>query len=112
MPIYEFACRHCGNEFEKILSFSAQTMPHCPKCNSQNVERQVGRPAIHFKGSGWYITDSKAKKDSSNGSGAKTTEKSDEKSESTSATTDTNAKSETKSETKSESKSEAKSEPA
>lgn len=110
MPIYEFACQHCGNEFEKILSFSAQTIPHCPKCNSQTVERRVGRPAIHFKGSGWYITDSKAKKDSSNGSSAKTTEKSESADES--ATTDTSAKSETKSETKSESKSEAKSEPA
>lgn len=112
MPIYEFVCQSCGNEFEKILSFSAQTMPHCPKCNSQQVERQVGRPAIHFKGSGWYITDSKASKDSSNGSGAKPADKT----ESASATADTSAKSETKnetkSETKSESKSEAKSEPA
>ena len=109
MPIYEFSCQHCGNEFEKILSFSAQTVPHCPKCNSQQVERRVGRPAIHFKGSGWYITDSKASKDSSNGSNAKTTEKT-EKSESAAATTDTSAKSETKSERKSESKSESKSE--
>jgi putative FmdB family regulatory protein len=106
MPIYEFVCQHCGNEFEKILSFSAQTTPHCPKCNSQNVERRVGRPAIHFKGSGWYITDSKASKDSSNGSSAKTTEKT----ESADSTADTSAKSETKSETKSESKSESKSE--
>jgi len=58
MPIYEFVCGECGHEFEKILSFSAAT-PACVKCGAANVERQVGRPAIHFKGSGWYITDSK-----------------------------------------------------
>jgi len=58
MPIYEFVCGECGHEFEKILSFSATT-PACARCGAANVERQMGRPAIHFKGSGWYITDSK-----------------------------------------------------
>jgi len=58
MPIYEFVCGECGHEFEKILAFSAAT-PACAKCGAANVERQMGRPAIHFKGSGWYITDSK-----------------------------------------------------
>jgi putative FmdB family regulatory protein len=58
MPIYEFVCGECGHEFEKILSFSAAT-PACANCGATNVERQMGRPAIHFKGSGWYITDSK-----------------------------------------------------
>ena len=59
MPIYEFVCGECGYEFEKILSFSATATPTCVNCGAQNVERQMGRPAIHFKGSGWYITDSK-----------------------------------------------------
>lgn len=58
MPIYEFICQECGHEFEKILSFSAAA-PACVNCGAGQVERQMGRPAIHFKGSGWYITDSK-----------------------------------------------------
>jgi len=58
MPIYEFVCGECGYEFEKIQSFSAST-PVCVSCGSDNVERQMGKPAIHFKGSGWYINDSK-----------------------------------------------------
>lgn len=58
MPIYEFVCGECGHEFEKILSFSAGT-PVCASCGADNVERQMGKPAIHFKGSGWYINDSK-----------------------------------------------------
>ncbi len=60
MPIYEFVCQNCGNEFEKIQSFSHTIAPVCPKCQSAEVQRQMSRPAIHFKGSGWYITDSKA----------------------------------------------------
>ncbi len=68
MPIYEFVCQSCANEFEKIQSFSDSSVPACPKCSSNNVERQLGRPAIHFKGSGWYINDSKkATKESANG---------------------------------------------
>ena len=67
MPIYEFICNDCGTEFEKLLSFSATVTPICPTCQGENVKRQMGLPAVHFKGSGWYITDSKkstgAKKD-------------------------------------------------
>ena len=62
MPIYEFACRQCGNEFEKIVSFSAKGAPNCPQCGSDQVERHIGLPALHFKGSGFYINDSKASK--------------------------------------------------
>lgn len=58
MPIYEFVCGECGHEFEKILSFTAST-PVCANCGADNVARQMGKPAIHFKGSGWYINDSK-----------------------------------------------------
>lgn len=68
MPIYEFECTSCGSQFELLRSFSETSAPHCPSCNSEHVERQLGRPAIHFKGSGWYINDSKkASKDSANG---------------------------------------------
>ena len=68
MPIYEFTCESCGNEFEHIQSFSESKMPHCPQCKSGQVRRRMGRPAIHFKGSGWYVTDSK-KSDRTSASG-------------------------------------------
>jgi putative FmdB family regulatory protein len=72
MPIYEFECRSCGNEFEHMQSFSATTTPTCVACGSDVVTRRLGRPAIHFKGSGWYITDSKKKNPAAsvNGNGA------------------------------------------
>jgi putative FmdB family regulatory protein len=67
MPIYEFVCQECDHEFEKILSFSSAGFPACPSCGAAQVVRRLGRPAIHFKGSGWYITDSKGGKNSANG---------------------------------------------
>ena len=59
MPIYEFVCQDCGHEFEKIQSFSDSSTPACPNCQGHHVQRRLSAPAIHFKGSGWYITDSK-----------------------------------------------------
>ena len=71
MPIYEFACQDCGHEFEKIQSFSDSSTPACPNCQGVHVQRRLSAPAIHFKGSGWYITDSKkAAKGSATGSTA------------------------------------------
>jgi putative FmdB family regulatory protein len=72
VPIYEFFCNRCGHEFEQILSFSETRLPACTSCQSDDVVRRVSKPAIHFKGSGWYITDSKksdGKKESSKPSG-------------------------------------------
>ena len=61
-------CQECGTNFEHLQSFSAKGQPNCPQCHSQHVARKLSRPAIHFKGSGWYITDSKgSSKQSANG---------------------------------------------
>ncbi len=110
MPIYEFVCQACGHEFEQIVPFSATKLPDCPACQSEQVHRQLSRPAIHFKGSGWYITDSKAAKTSAtgkDGGNSKDGEKG-EHAESVADSKETAA--ETKAETKTGTKSEAKSE--
>ncbi len=74
MPIYEFVCQSCENEFERIQSFSDSSVPVCIKCQSTKVVRLMGRPAIHFKGSGWYINDSKKSVDKESKSNAKVAE--------------------------------------
>ena len=98
MPIYEIVCKECGNQYERIVSFSSTDLPACPACRSADVTRLLSKPAIHFKGSGWYITDSKeedkkkkaaAEKTDSNGSGPEKAKESESKGE---------AKSETKAE--------------
>ena len=65
MPLYEYKCRKCRHVFEKILKFSDNPEADCPKCGSE-AERQLSAPAVHFKGTGWYVTDyaRKGKKDS------------------------------------------------
>jgi putative FmdB family regulatory protein len=91
MPIYEYECLTCGVTFEKRQSFSDESKAKCPNGHAE-TRRLLAAPAIVFKGSGFYINDSKASKSSVNGSASKS-EKSDGSSE-----------------TKSESKPEAKSE--
>ncbi len=58
MPIYVYRCQVCGAEFERMQSFSDTTIPPCPEGHT-DVVRLLKPPAIHFKGSGWYITDSR-----------------------------------------------------
>lgn len=93
----------CEYEFEKIRSFSDSTTPICPSCENNNVERKLGVPAIHFKGSGWYINDSKSSdkkgtngSDSSSDDGTSSESKS-EKGESSSSDSPSKASSEKKS---------------
>ena len=63
MPLYEFTCTHCAEHFEQILSFSMTEAPACPHCQSTATRRLMSMPAIHFKGSGFYKTDSANGKD-------------------------------------------------
>jgi len=104
VPIYEFVCESCGNEFEQIQSFSESSVPACSKCGSAQVTRLLGRPAIHFKGSGWYINDSKKSKDKKSSNPTSAT--SGESSASDDAT-ETKTKTESKVEANAEKKSEA-----
>lgn len=60
MPLYEFLCSHCQASFERLMSFSVAQSVVCPECGSQQTQRQLGLPAIHFKGGGFYRTDSRA----------------------------------------------------
>jgi putative FmdB family regulatory protein len=69
VPLYEYRCKDCGHQFEKIQSFSAPDEKECPLCHGP-LERLISASAIQFKGSGWYATDyaSKGKGSSTKGS--------------------------------------------
>jgi putative FmdB family regulatory protein len=56
VPLYEYRCKKCGHQFEKIQSFSASDEKQCPVCQGE-LERMISAPAIQFKGSGWYVND-------------------------------------------------------
>ena len=56
MPLYEYECSHCGHAFEVVQKAHGQPLKKCPKCSGP-LRKLLSAPAIHFKGSGWYITD-------------------------------------------------------
>jgi putative FmdB family regulatory protein len=67
VPLYEYRCKQCGHQFEKIQSFSAPEEKECPACKGE-LERLISAPAIQFKGAGWYVNDYAGKGGSKSGS--------------------------------------------
>lgn len=58
MPTYAYRCTACAHEFDVFQKFSDQPISACPECGS--AVRKVFQPVgIVFKGSGWYINDSR-----------------------------------------------------
>ncbi len=42
MPLFEYRCNECGNEFEKIVRFSeASQNPDCPACQGQDTKKKI-----------------------------------------------------------------------
>jgi putative FmdB family regulatory protein len=58
MPTYEYQCKTCGHHFERVQRFSDAPLTECPQCSGE-VRRVIHPAGIVFKGSGWYITDSR-----------------------------------------------------
>ena len=58
MPIYEYECNLCSHKFEIKQGFDDEPVAECPRCQGQ-VQRILHPTPIIFKGSGFYITDSR-----------------------------------------------------
>jgi putative FmdB family regulatory protein len=59
MPTYVYACEACGKQFEQFQSFKDDPLSVC-RCGVEGKVRRVIQPAgVVFKGSGWYINDSR-----------------------------------------------------
>ena len=44
MPIYEYTCRDCELDFERLVL--GRTTPTCPECESENLERRLSLPRV------------------------------------------------------------------
>jgi putative FmdB family regulatory protein len=53
MPIYEYQCPDCGNEFEVMQKIGAEA-PACTRCGEPKVTKKVSRTSFVLKGGGWY----------------------------------------------------------
>lgn len=59
MPIYEYECKSCGHELEKLQRMSDPALTDCPACNESELKRLVSAAGFRLKGTGWYETDFK-----------------------------------------------------
>jgi putative FmdB family regulatory protein len=64
MPTYVYRCDDCGHQFELFQRMSDDPVDTCPECDSK-VRRVIHPVGVVFKGSGWYINDSRAKNSTS-----------------------------------------------
>jgi putative FmdB family regulatory protein len=58
VPVYEYRCEKCGNQYEKREGFDAPARQKCPKCRGKAL-RVLHAASVVFKGSGFYITDNR-----------------------------------------------------
>ena len=58
MPIYEYECGLCQHHFERKQRFDEEPVTICPECQGK-ARRVIHSTPVIFKGSGFYITDSR-----------------------------------------------------
>lgn len=58
--MYTYHCESCDHEFEKYQSFSEDALTTCPNCGQEALYKVYKPALVLFKGSGYYVTDSKS----------------------------------------------------
>lgn len=64
MPTYEYVCRDCAHHLEVVQSFRDAPLTTCGTCGGA-LRKVFSAAGIIFKGSGYYVTDSRAEKEKS-----------------------------------------------
>ena len=87
MPIYTYTCTDCNDIVERRQSFTDAPLTVCEQCGG-SLRKVIHPVGIVFKGSGWYVTDSrKATSSTSAGSTSdKPAEKTSDKTDSSGST--------------------------
>jgi putative FmdB family regulatory protein len=68
VPTYSYACTECGNRFDVVQAFTDDALTTCERCSGR-LRKLFNSVGVVFKGSGFYRTDSREAKSSTNGSG-------------------------------------------
>ena len=62
MPTYTYRCNNCDYQFDIKQRMADDPLTDCPECDAENSLRKVlNSVGIVFKGSGFYVTDSRGK---------------------------------------------------
>lgn len=61
MPTYEYECKQCGDRFELFQSFTDKPLRRHDACGGE-VKKVFHARGVVFKGSGFYVTDSRGAK--------------------------------------------------
>ncbi len=61
MPTYEYECKQCGERFEIHQSFTDKPLKRHDACGGE-VKKVFHARGVVFKGSGFYVTDSRGAK--------------------------------------------------
>ena len=64
MPTYNYYCSHCDTHFSYFQKMSELPISNCENCHSKIQRLITGGTGLIFKGSGFYLTDYKNKKES------------------------------------------------
>ena len=60
MPIYEYSCKKCSEEFEILHKVDEKPKEPCPACGSRAIARKISAAGFRLTGGGWYETDFKS----------------------------------------------------
>jgi len=60
MPVYDYECSLCEHVFERKQRFDEEPVAICPRCEGK-ARRVLNSVPVIFKGSGFYVTDSRKK---------------------------------------------------
>jgi putative FmdB family regulatory protein len=63
MPLYDYQCSKCQHVVEVRHGFNDTYAEACPACGGE-LKRVINPAPIIFKGSGFYVTDSRKKESS------------------------------------------------
>lgn len=58
MPTYEYQCQECGERLEVFQKFSDKPLRAHPECGGR-LNKVFHASGVVFKGSGYYVTDSR-----------------------------------------------------
>lgn len=56
MPIYEYKCIKCNEQFEVMQKMSDDPLTECSSCGG-DLKKLITGTSFVLKGGGWYVTD-------------------------------------------------------